>query len=178
MSPSAEPAIPATLEACVPIERLEDGEVIILAVKPSRWFVLLVSWPWIAVVAVAAVSAFLADRFGGAAINLRMVGLICSAVACVRVTVACFQWHAHLYVLTSRRVMRFRGLLREDFHQCPLNALAEVHMTATVPERLVASGSLWFRRRDDRPGPAGCWVHLAQPRDVQRAVEEALRRAR
>ena len=54
MSPSAEPANPpADAEALAPACRLEEGEAVILAVKPSRWFVLLTGpcWPprrWLA----------------------------------------------------------------------------------------------------------------------------------
>jgi len=179
MSPLAEPALAPAAEALVPVERLEDGEVVLLAVKPSRCFVLLVSWPWMAVAAAVAAGAALADWGIGAPVNLRLVGLFCTAVACTRLTLACFQWQGRLYVLTNRRVMRFRGAFHEDFHQCPLKRIAEVHLTATLPERMGGVGTLWFERADaDGRRPDCCWLHLPEPQEAQEAVEKALRRIR
>ena len=43
ITPGASTVMPA--EAAVAERLLRDGEIIILAVKPSRWFVLLVTWP-------------------------------------------------------------------------------------------------------------------------------------
>ena len=178
MSPSAEPAIPAAVAAMLPAERLEDGEAIILAVKPTRWFVLLVSWPWIVLAAAVAGGAYLASQLSDVSVNTRAVALVCSAVACTRVTAACFQWQSRLYVLTDRRILRFRGVFREDLSQCPLRSISQVYLTAALPERLVAAGSLWFERDDEKPGAADGWVHLADPKEVRQAVEQARARVR
>jgi len=178
MSPSAEPAMSAAFEALMPIEQLQDGEAVILAVKPSRWFVLLGSWPWLALAAIVAGWAYLAAGRGSGPIDEKMVALVCSAVACSRVTVGCFQWQGRWYVLTNRRVLRFRGVFRQDVDQCALKDIGEVYLTATLPERLVSVGSLWFEQPAEKDGQAAGWQHLAQPREVRQAVVEAWRRAR
>lgn len=177
MSPPAERA-DLVLEAAdlVPAERLEDGEVVILAVKPSRWLALLVSWPVVVVAAVVTGAAYAAARLWAVALNDEMVALLCSAAACTRVTVGCFQWLGRLYVLTNRRVMRFSGVFRQDCRHCPLKDVREVHPSATLAERLFAVGSLLFELRDDRRR-GGHWMHLSDPREVLRIVEEARRRA-
>ena len=46
MSPEAEPASPvAAAQEAIPQSLLEDGETIILAIKPSPWWVILNAWP-------------------------------------------------------------------------------------------------------------------------------------
>lgn len=179
MSPSAEPAHLAAADAAlVPAECLQDGEVVILAVKPSRWLVLLVSWPWVLLaIAVAVATVLVSDGLGSAG-TWRAVALACSAVACARVTIACFQWQGRLYVLTDRRVLRFRGVFREDVYACPLKHIHRFHLAATLPERALTLASLFFEPDDDAPPGEGHWICLARPQEVHRLVEEAWRRAR
>jgi hypothetical protein len=179
MSPSAEPAhLAADAATVVPAEHLQDGEVVILAVKPSRWFALLVSWPWIVLAGIVAVATWLAGGALAASHTARLVVLACCAVACTRVTVACFQWLGRLYVLTDRRVLRFRGIFREEVYGCPLRHLLHVHLSATLPERALGVGSLLFQGDDRAPAGEGHWLHLARPQEVLRLVEEARHRAR
>jgi hypothetical protein len=177
MSPSAEPATPAAPPIALPERLLEGGEVVILAVKPSRWFVWLMSWPVLVLAVVVLVVSFVAERFFAAAVDQRTVLLLCSAVGVARVVLAGFQWLGRLYVLTDRRVLRLRGVLREDVYQCPLKRIRRTHLSLTLPERLVGVGSLLFELDDSRCAP-GHWLDLAEPQEVQRLVEEALRRAR
>ena len=179
MSPSAEPAdLSIAAGALAPAVRIEDGEVVILAVKPSRWFVLLVSWPLLLLAAVVAGAAYLAGEALGTAVNQRLVALLFSAVACARLTAACFQWQGRLYVLTDRRVIRLRGMFREELWQCPLRGLGGIHLSATLLERLFGVGSLLFERNDGRGSVEGEWIHLADPKEVHRLVQEAWSRTR
>jgi len=173
----AEPAQLAVAAAdLVPADCLEDGEIVLLAVKPSRWLVLLASWPVLLAAAVVAVAAGVVEALWSLAIDERVVVMFCSAVACTRVTAGCFQWLGRLYVLTNRRVMRFSGVFHQEAWHCPLRVLDEVRLSATFRERLVGIGSLWLPRRDDRRG-GGSWMYLAEPDEALRAVTEARRRA-
>jgi len=177
MSPSAEPAGLAVEAAdLVPAERLENGEVVILAVKPSRWLPLLVSWPVMALAVIVAAAAYVADKLSATAGNEEVVALLCLAVACTRITVGCFQWLGRLYVLTDRRVMCLRGVFRQDCWYCPLRGVRQVHLSASPPERLFAVGSLLFECPDD-PRANGHWMYLADPEEVLRIVQEARNRA-
>lgn len=179
MTPLADPgslALAAT--SAVARERLEDGEIVILAVRPSGWFVVLMSWPLLAGVAAVAAISLVARTWPGYDVNGRMVTLVCVAVGALRITVACLQWQGRLYILTDRRVMRIRGVFREDCYQCPLRNIREVHLSSTLPDRVVAVANLIFHRTDTKAVPDADWLCLANPREVCQAVQEAMRRAK
>jgi hypothetical protein len=164
--------------AAVARERLEDGEIVILAIRPSGWFVVLMCWPLLAGVAAVAAISLIARTWTVYEVDGQMVALACLGVAALRLAVACLQWQGRLYVLTDRRAMRIKGVFREDCYQCPLRDIREVHLSATLPDRLVAVASLVFRRADDKPVPDADWLCLANPQDVCQAVQEAMRRAK
>jgi len=179
MTPLADPgSLSVAATSAVARERLEDGEIVILAVRPSGWFVVLLSWPLLVGAAAVAAVSLLARSWPGYNVDGHMVTLVCAAVAALRIAVACFQWQGRLYVLTDRRVMRIKGVFREDCYQCPLRNISEVHMSATLPERIVAVANLVFHRTDAKAVPDADWLCLANPREVFQAVQEAMRRAK
>jgi hypothetical protein len=91
--------------------------------------------------------------------------------------VACFQWLGRVYVLTDKRVLRIRGVLRADVFQCPLRRITRTAVTATFGERMLALGSLFFEAGEVDAAQAG-WICIARPQEVRRTVEEAIHRAR
>ena len=171
MTPSADSANAIDVPEAVCETLLQDGEEIILAVKPSGWYVLLASWP----VLVAAVAVAVASEAMGFSGPLQAVPLVCAAAACLRVVVACCQWMGILYVLTNKRVMRVRGLLRADACWCELARIEEVLVSAGPLEGLLGLASLLFRQAGDGCSQA-CWTNVARPADVQEAVQSAIRR--
>lgn len=179
MSPAVPPAgLAASAEAIRAATHLEDGELILLAVKPSRWFVLVTSWPVVLLAAAVAVGAYGLAGMVTCQINTRLMGLVCTAVACTRVTFACLQWMGRQYILTNRRVIRLRGAFHEDMAQCRLKDLVNIHLSFSPSEHLLGIGSLLFERTDQRPAGDIHWIFLADPREVHRAVCEAWNRAR
>ena len=178
MNQSAGPAsIQATPDSLAAEKFIQEGEIIILAVKPSGWFVLLVSWPVLAVAALVAAAAYVAGETFDAKVLRQMAYLACSGVGALRVILACCQWVAQLYVLTNRRIVTCRGLLNGVITDLPLNSLARTVLSATTFERALGLGSLFFQDRQERTAPVG-WIHLARVADVQEIVDEAIRRAK
>lgn len=179
MSPLAEPAgLAASAEALRVAACLEDGEIVILAVKPSRWFVLMVTCPAILLAAAVLAGVCVLAGLVSWETNTRLVGLVCTTVVCTRLILACFQWQGRLYILTNRRVMRLRGGFREDLTQCRLRDILSVELSVSSPEHLLGLGSLLFGRTDRRPAGDIHWVLLADPKETQRLVCEAWNRAR
>ena len=176
MSPSAEPAASVGAEALVPQRVLQDGEVVILAVKPSPWFVLEVSWPVVVIAALAAAAVLLGLRIFGSVVSRQTVLGICVTIGCVRLFVGCFQWMARLYVLTNHRVIRIRGVVRENVFSCPLKRLRKACLSTTLFERMVGVGSLLLMTVESEY-PAAEWSCVARPAEVERVVNKAIRRA-
>ncbi|RPI58794.1 MAG: PH domain-containing protein [Planctomycetaceae bacterium] len=171
---STAPAIPAT---AVPAAILNEGEIIILAIKPSPWFVLLVSWQVLAMAGLLLLVLWLAGTIFNlpAAVSSDMIFWICTAAAGVRVFIACVQWGGRLYVLTNLRVLRIAGAFRADIFQCPLKDVQQVILSATLGERICGTGSLTFITRQGR---RDFWMHVSKPMEVQQTILEAISRQR
>ena len=178
VEPSAEPAETPAQIGVVPTELLDDGEVILLATKPSGWFALLVSGPVLGGAALVAAGMLLAGpavRIGARA--RQGVVLICLAAACLRVVLACCQWFGRLYILTDRRILRIRGIIRSDVFACPLRDIRRTTASAGLCERLLGLASLYFDLEDGE-GSDSAWIHLSHPEEIRQTIEEAIRRAR
>lgn len=178
MSPSAEPTsqgAEATTHP-VPVGLIEDGEIVILAVKPSAWFALIVSLPVLASAAVVGVVAYVVELYHPA-MQARLIWPGCAAVALVRMLIACWQWLGRTYVLTNRRVVCIRGLIRVQWAAAALAKVQEAVLTSSIAERIVGTGSIYCLA--DMAGSAAvAWNTVARPADVHEIVLEAVNRAR
>ena len=178
MSPSAESANPPAQMECVASEKLlDEGELILLAIKPSGWFVLLVSWPVLVVAASLAGGTFLASVAMGVNLPEEMIYFFCMVMVVGRMVFACAQWVGRLYLLTSRRVMTIHGVVAVRIDHYPLKRIGETILSATAGERLFSLGSLMFQAVDTKQ-PATAWIHIFQPEEIRRKVDIAIRQAR
>ena len=177
MSPSAEPTSQAEAPAhLVPANLLGDDEIIILALKPSGWFVLTASLPVLAAAGVVAVAGYLLGRYRPYAAEQAVLPL-CAAVALGRLVVACWQWVGRTYVLTNLRVISVRGLLRVEVAAAALGQVARAEAVPSLAERLVGIGSIYCLP-GDQAAQAVSWNAVARPQEVLEIVSEAVRRAR
>lgn len=173
MTPSAEQAPAAEARILLPEQLLTDGEVIILAVKPSGWFVLLASWPVLAIAAMAGVAMGLLRTAGPYQAAL----LVCVGVVCLRIVVACFQWMGLVYVLTNKRVMRICGLVRTDSVSCRLTEINQVELSRSPLEGPLGIGSLYFQSTE-RSVEQAAWINVAGPDELLKTINDAIQRAR
>lgn len=161
-------------EAVVPTHLLDGGEVVVFAIKPSPWFVFFRSFRWlIGLTLVALIGSMVGEGFVGADTLIQTV----AAAAALVVGVTLLQWVSRLYVLTNRRMMRFRGVLSVEILETPLVKIDEVTLSVAPYERPTRLGTLYFETPDDATGPV-CWFHVARPQEVHREVSDAIRRAK
>jgi hypothetical protein len=176
ISPPASAALPA--EAAVAERLLQDGEIVILAIKPSRWFVVLVSLPVLWAALLVGLVATIAGQAILGATSKNTVWAICAAAAALRLLLACVQWAGRWYILTNFRLVQVRGLFRTDVTHHDLVRVAKtfVHLGATG-RVLPSVGSLLFDTLDgaDRPPP---WIHILRPAEIEEIVDQAIRHAR
>ncbi len=178
MSPSADPASTSVAtESLVPEGVLQEGEIVILAMKPSPWFVLLISLPILTIVGVAAAVVFFAGELLFQTDGVNMIFAICLAALCARLVVASFQWMGRLYILTNRRVMRLRGLVHVDISQCPLKNINQTMPIAGRAEGYLGLGSLFFEMQEGKICEVN-WVNISQPEQVNNIATDAIQKAK
>ena len=164
----------AGLAALFTAHVLRDGEIILLILKPSLWFVPIQSAFFSAVVACLAVGAALAgnvgprDRIYFEAAIILIIG---------RLMWGLLVWMGRLYILTDQRILRLSGVFSTEIFDCPLRKVAQVKRTASMRERLFALGSIEIYPGDDKRLP-GSWQTVARPREVQEEIVAAINRAK
>jgi len=160
----------------VPAHLLDGGEVVHFAIKPSPWFVLLVSLRWIAVgvlLVLAANTEVVASPYRwylyqGAFV---LVGM--------RLAWAMLEWVSRLYVLTNRRVMRIRGVFNVDLFECALDRIQNTSASLTLWERIFRVGTITFQTAGNSGGSGGgaSWRIVSKPLETHEKLRGAIHRA-
>lgn len=178
MSPESGQVAADEPVADVPAEMLDDGEVIILMIRPSGWFVLLESLPAILAAGALAAGLIIAARGFDLVIPGKLRYLVpgCMVLMLMRLYLASFQWMRRLYILTNRRVLRQRGVLRTEMFECPLESIESAQLQQGRLQRGVNTGDLFFTIPGHSP-EMGMWRHIPRPADVEELVQEAISRA-
>ncbi|MCB9856086.1 MAG: PH domain-containing protein [Phycisphaerales bacterium] len=155
----------------VPAQLLDGGETVYFAVKPSAWFVLIVSARWLAAAFVLGVLSYtvIPSQYSWYASQAAIL------MAAGRLSWATFEWVARIYVLTNRRVMRIRGVMSADIFAAPLHTIERADVFATPGERALRVGSVGF---ESATMGRGAWEIVARPVEMHERLQHAIRRAR
>ena len=173
--PSADTARAQAANYLVPANLLAGDEIIILMTKPSGWFIWLVSGPVAATAALVAAVAIAAAAYGQS-VPLEVIETLCAAAVLLRLLGAWWQWLGRTYVLTNRRIITVRGLMRVSVAEAPLAAVAKVELSATLGERAVGAASLYCTGASGPPARV-VWNTLNRPQEVIEIVNKAVRQA-
>jgi hypothetical protein len=168
---------PAATSLAVLLTRhiLRDGELIILLLKPSIWFILLSSMRFGAAVLIL---LFAAIRFDDRLPYTNFV-YIEAAIFLIagRLMFAVLQWTARLYVLTDLRIIRISGVFNVLVFDCPLRKVARTRLIFSSRERLLRLGSIEIiPMHEDEPD--GVWQTIGKPKEVHEQVVAAINKAR
>lgn len=173
----AGPAIGLAMEQVVPAHLLDGGEIVHFALKPSPWFVLIVSIRWI--ITGLALTYFSMSEWApsGSRWYLWYLGF---SLAAGRVGWGLMEWVSRLYVLTNRRVMRIRGVFNVELFECSLDRIQNTYLTLSVFERLTRTGTVTFQTAAGSGGSTGTasWRIVARPMEVHEQLRDAVNRAR
>ncbi|MGE3182869.1 MAG: PH domain-containing protein [Phycisphaerae bacterium] len=154
---------------------LEGDEIVELLIKPSLWYVASLSVRWIAIAGItAALAAFASDSSVALRTYLIQIAAIVSAA---RVGYGILQWSSRFYLLTNRRVMRIKGVLRADWRSCPLRDVGEIVRIDSPGQKFVKLGALRIHHANPDKLPIH-WNFIRKPNEVERIVNDAVRRAR
>ncbi len=157
----------------VPAHLLGGDEVVHFAIKPSPWFVVLVSLRWLGL----GILLILAASTDVVSPQYRWLfyqsGLV---VAGARLGWAMLEWVSRLYVLTNRRVMRIRGVFNVDLFECTLERIQNTVTSLPLTERVLRVGTISFHTAGGSGGAAS-WRIISRPLEIHEQVREAISRA-
>jgi hypothetical protein len=172
------PAVPlrrSSLAALLAGHILQDGEVVILILKPSLWFLVLSSLPFAAVVSILLIWFLMYSNPS----RPQTVAYVEAAMVLVagRVVWAILQWMGRFYVLTDLRILRLGGVFSIELFDCPLRKIARTRVVASTLERIVRTGSIEIVPQEGA-WALGNWQTIAQPREVHEQIVASINRAR
>ena len=175
MHVNAAPAAAAEKAAAAKLELLDGDEIVQFSIKPSLWYIPVVSFNWVVGAGVvAAVLAVAQPAAWPSAVSV--VFLVLVLVALARVAVAALQWASRLYVLTNRRVMRFHGVLTVDVAQCLLKRIRQAQPHMAWYQRRLQLGSIELTPTGEDALPI-IWEHVARPQEVYEKLLRAIRKS-
>ncbi len=158
-----------------------DGEIVILRLRPSNWFVLWNRFWVYATIAGVCLAAklgggylgtdwgtFFNDRAGPVALlgmlllaGWNILDLLCRS-----------------YVLTSRRISRASGIFQRISVEVLLGNVQSVTLTQNLRERVTGIGSIAVSTAGSGGGYDLSWYMIAAPEDVMRIVRDHVDRSR
>jgi hypothetical protein len=172
---AAAPARRTPLAALLTGHVLQDGEVVLLILRPSLWFIVLSALRFAAVIAILLIAAKLRDAdLPGQNIFYVEAGIF---VLAGRVMFAVLQWMSHMYILTDLRVVRLSGVFNVDIYDCPLRKIARTRLIYSMRERLLGLGSIEIIPQDENI-PIGVWQTIARPRAIHDKLVATINRAK
>lgn len=155
---------------------LGGDEIILFTLKPSAWLIVLESAKWLAALAVIGVALGIALQDVSTPTALLAFQTL-AAIAALRVGVAMLQWASKLYVLSNRRVIRFRGVLQVDVAECALTKIRRAALREAWYQRWLRLGTVDMVPLDNE-APVVSWPHVSNPSEVLERVQRAIERAR
>ena len=155
---------------------LRDGEVVVLILRPSLWFIFFNSLRFIVGGIVLILAARLLSHQGHAAAVRGFVEAGVSAI-CGRLMWSTVQWTSRLYILTDMRVLSLSGVFNVDIFDCPLRKVANTALNQSVRDRLIGVGSIRIIAQSPE-GPVGEWQTVAHPVAVHEQMLAAISRAK
>ncbi len=174
---AATPDVPTATSLAALLTRhiLRDGELVVLILKPSIWFVLLSSIKFIAAVLIFMIAAKVFDEH----LPYNPFVYVETGLFLItgRLMWAVLQWTARLYVLTDLRILRISGVFNVTIFDCALRKIASVRLVSNVRERICGVGSIEIAPQDESC-PAALWQTIAKPHEVHEQVHAMIRKAK
>ncbi|HWP39803.1 MAG TPA: hypothetical protein VNL70_02670 [Tepidisphaeraceae bacterium] len=172
---AASPGVATPLTALLSRHVLQDGEIILLVLKPSMWFIILSMLRFAAAVGIVVLAAVVYDeRLPGQVRTYVEAGIF---VLGGRLMWSVLSWMGRWYMLTDMRIVSICGVFGLNIFDCPLRKVARTRILYTTRERLLRVGSIEIIP-SDQTLPIGLWQTVARPIQVHEQIISAITRAR
>ena len=168
---------PVRAAAMIPAQLLQDGEIIVLLLKPHPLYIVLAPLRILVILTLATTLGVLIDTRLTTGANRQSILIVGITLILARLFWQFLEWLSRVYVMTDRRLIAVAGVLRVRVFETPLQNITHSEMLFSIRERLFGLGTLGFYTAGTGLVEA-YWVMLAAPLEVHRQVVEALRRYR
>lgn len=150
---------------------IQDGEIVQMILKPSRWFIVLNSLFFSGLVIVFFALLHVTDwHLSEPRSTLQLIILLIAA----RMMWSALQWMGRYYILTNHRLIRLSGVFDVQIMSIPLRKVSSVRLYRTVSERLLNKGSLEIIAQGY---PVLLWQTFSRPKHVYECVRAAVIRS-
>jgi uncharacterized membrane protein YdbT with pleckstrin-like domain len=177
VAPDTDDALTRRAAAMLPGELLQPSEIIVLLLKPSPLYILLAPLRTLMLLVVLTLGALAADNALALALSRRDIILIGIGLIGLRLFWQFLEWLSRVYVLTDRRVIRVRGVLRVNVFETRLEQLQHTDTLFSIRERLFGLGTVTFSTAGTATIEAA-WAMVARPLEVHQIVVRTIRRYR
>lgn len=171
---SPELAAIAPIDA-IPAGLVEDDEIIILFLRPYPLYIILASLGRLLVIAVITLALmYIGRRFSLA--NLDTIAFGSGVfIGLSQLVWQSLEWWSRIYILTDRRIIRQKGVLRPTVFSEKLRDLQHTSVFQKLRERAIGLGSIGFTATGSDVFDA-FWVMIRDPFTVHKTVVEAIER--
>ncbi len=152
---------------------LLPAEAVVFELKPSLWYVLIVSLPIAAAGVALILLACLVEEVPGVwrhwalVIGIWAVGL--------RIAVGFLQWLACTYVLTDRRILKQCGVVNVCVRCVGLEEIESTFVAQAAFQQAVGIGTIFFRC-GNREREAQSWEHVRRPKEIHGRIVAQIER--
>ena len=167
--PTAQPI------AALPKDLIDDGETVILLLRPSLLYTVLSSLGGLVIVALVTFALAYLARLPWVGWTDRQAFTLGFGLASMRLGWQLLEWGSRLYVLTDRRIITRGGVLRMVVFQTELKNIQHTSVFASLRERISGLGTIGFATAGSDTFES-FWVMIRQPFAVHRIVVDAIRR--
>lgn len=170
------PATTTSLASVLSRHIIRDGEIVILLLKPSVWFITLSSLRFAAIVLLLMGARGVFEEYLH---WLNKLAMIEAGIFLIlgRLTWATLQWTSRLYVLTDMRIVSISGVLNAQVFECPLRKVARTRVIYSSRERITRLGSIEIIPMAE-DAPAFLWQTIARPRLVHEQIVASINKAK
>lgn len=159
----------------VPPELLLPGEIVIILLKPSMWYIILSSLRELTIVGSMYLVAWYLVQKELLTVSMKEVNTVAGLILGAILLYAFIDWVARLYVMTDQRIIRVKGIFKVDVYTARLSRIQSLQMFFTVRERIFGIGTIGFSTAGDE-GIEAYWLMIPRPLRHYEKIERAIER--
>lgn len=163
--------------AMIPPELIEGGEIIVMLIKPSLWFVILSQLRLLAGWLILTALAYGLDAWLGSSLRRREIVIVGFVAIGLTLLWGFFEWLSRTYILTDRRVIALSGVFRVQIIEAALERVQHTRLVVSLRERSFGLGTLAIATAGTASDEI-YWHMVAQPLEVHQQLINVLRRYR